>query len=86
LRLIGPGEIFGELALIDDLPRSASVVALEDTVVLTLPRSAYLDHHCCEFTGIARICYLVWEMSTHTLAQLTSLSTGKANSSMAFKR
>ena len=44
MRLMGPGEVFGELALIDDLPRSASVVALEDTVVLTLPRSAYLDH------------------------------------------
>lgn len=44
VRLLGPGEVFGELALIDDLPRSANVVAMEDTVVLTLPRSAYLDH------------------------------------------
>jgi CRP-like cAMP-binding protein len=44
VRLIGPGEVFGELAVIDDLPRSANAVAMEDTVVLTLPRSAYLDH------------------------------------------
>ena len=42
--------------------------------------------HCCEFTGIAGIRYLACETSTHTLAQLTGLSTGKANCSMAFKR
>lgn len=44
VRLMGPGEVFGELALIDDLPRSASAVAMEDTVVLTLSRRAYLYH------------------------------------------
>lgn len=44
VKLMGPGEVFGELALIDDLPRSANAVAMEDTVVLTLPRSAYLHH------------------------------------------
>jgi len=32
----GPHSYFGEMALIDDLPRSASVVAKEDTRVLTL--------------------------------------------------
>ncbi|MEW6690879.1 MAG: cyclic nucleotide-binding domain-containing protein, partial [Pseudomonadota bacterium] len=29
LSLIGPGEFFGEMGLIDDSPRSASVVAIE---------------------------------------------------------
>ena len=32
----GPHSYFGEMALIDDLPRSASVIAKEDTHVLTL--------------------------------------------------
>ena len=32
----GPRSYFGEMALIDDLPRSASVVAKEDTHVLSL--------------------------------------------------
>ena len=32
----GPHSYFGEMALIDDLPRSASVVAKEDTHILTL--------------------------------------------------
>ncbi|WP_419420843.1 cyclic nucleotide-binding domain-containing protein [Legionella sp. D16C41] len=32
----GPGEILGELAIIDNLPRSASVVALEPTEALVI--------------------------------------------------
>ena len=42
--LSGPGDIFGELALIDDLPRSASAVAMLDTVVLTLGREMFREH------------------------------------------
>jgi CRP/FNR family transcriptional regulator/CRP/FNR family cyclic AMP-dependent transcriptional regulator len=40
----GPGEIFGELAVIDGLPRSASAVAMEDTVVHTLNRDSFREH------------------------------------------
>lgn len=36
LRTLGPFSYFGEMALIDDLVRSASVVALEDTQTLSL--------------------------------------------------
>lgn len=36
-----PGEIFGELAIIDGLPRSASAVAVMDTVVHTLSRDRF---------------------------------------------
>ena len=38
-----PGEIFGELAIIDGLPRSASAVAVMDTVVHTLSRERFQD-------------------------------------------
>ncbi len=37
---IGAGGCFGELAAIDGEPRSASVMALEDTVVATLSRGS----------------------------------------------
>ena len=43
LTTLGPTGVFGELALIDGGPRSASVVAAEDTTVLTLSRAALLD-------------------------------------------
>ncbi|KTD67846.1 cyclic nucleotide-binding protein [Legionella steelei] len=33
---LGPGAILGELAIIDGLPRSASIVALEDTEALAI--------------------------------------------------
>ncbi len=40
----GRGDVFGELALIDELPRSASAVAMEDTVVYILNRERLREH------------------------------------------
>lgn len=40
---LGPHEIVGELAILDGSPRSASVVAVEPTTVLMLPRAAVLE-------------------------------------------
>ena len=37
VRLLGPGDCFGEMAILDLAPRSASVAALEDSVALKLP-------------------------------------------------
>lgn len=39
-----PGDIFGELAVIDGLPRSATAVAMEATVLLVINREAFRDH------------------------------------------
>ena len=41
--LLGPGDFFGELALLDGGPRSASVVALEAVETLTIDRGPFLD-------------------------------------------
>jgi CRP/FNR family cyclic AMP-dependent transcriptional regulator len=38
LTIIGPGEFFGEMGLIDDAPRSASVVAIEPCELLAINR------------------------------------------------
>lgn len=43
LKIAGPGEIIGERSVFDDLPREASVCALEDSIVLTIPKSALLE-------------------------------------------
>jgi CRP-like cAMP-binding protein len=41
LRRLGPGEFHGEMALLDDEPRSADAVATEQTVQLVLQRDAF---------------------------------------------
>jgi CRP/FNR family transcriptional regulator/CRP/FNR family cyclic AMP-dependent transcriptional regulator len=42
LDLYGPGEVFGELSLLDGLPRSTGAIALERTITYTLTRSDLL--------------------------------------------
>jgi CRP-like cAMP-binding protein len=42
LNVMGPGEILGEIALLDGKPRSADVVALEDTTVMVIERNTFL--------------------------------------------
>ena len=41
LAVLGPGDFFGDLALLDGGPRSASAVALEDTDTLALDRADF---------------------------------------------
>lgn len=44
LAILGPGDFFGELALLDDSPRSATAVALEATETWTLHRDKFIEY------------------------------------------
>lgn len=39
-----PGDVFGELSLLDSRPRSANVVAIDDVTVLALGRESFAGH------------------------------------------
>jgi hypothetical protein len=42
LAMIGPGEFFGEMSLLDDEPRSATVIAMEPLELVTIWRADFL--------------------------------------------
>ena len=44
VNIYGPSDVFGELSLLDGLPRSAGAVAVERTVTYTLHRDDFLRH------------------------------------------
>ena len=46
LKILGPGDFFGEMSLIDSQPRSASVAALDPSTFKVLSRQAF--EHCLE--------------------------------------
>lgn len=41
LAILGPGEFFGEMSLIDDAPRSASVITLESSEFISVGKEAF---------------------------------------------
>jgi CRP/FNR family cyclic AMP-dependent transcriptional regulator len=74
LKDIGRGEFFGELALFDDQPRSASVLATTEAVVLELDRatlSTYLEQR-------PRAAMAILKMITARLRETNALLSARA--------
>jgi CRP/FNR family transcriptional regulator, cyclic AMP receptor protein len=46
LDLLSPGNFFGEMALLDNRPRSASVIAMKSTKVIILTRADFMELVC----------------------------------------
>lgn len=69
LAVLGAGDFFGELALLEEQPRTASVVALEKTETLALHRD--------DFDQIARQHPSVFEFLAHVLGAQVRRLTGQ---------
>ena len=52
---LSPGDFAGELSLIDSQPRSASLVAGENTSVLIITRTALMDIHKKDFDAFMKV-------------------------------
>lgn len=68
LRMIGPGESFGDIAVIDGGPRSASVRAETPLRVLSLPpwqfKALLLEHPLIAYKLLVKLCVLLREAET----------------------
>lgn len=76
LARLGPGAIFGEMSIVDEKPRSASITTVCDTRLKELKRAQFLDSfkHDPDFaTSLLRV---LFERLRETGAKLTELQQG----------
>ena len=75
LSMLGPGEFFGEMALLDDQPRSATVVATEPLEVLTIFRHDFLQALAENFSMAKKILAELSRRLRHASYRIESLAT-----------
>src|SRR5262249_12477765 len=72
--IFGPGDIFGELALLTGEPRSADVVAREPSCVLLLPRDDFLAFLESHLRVAIKLLTIVSRKLQHTMHQVQDVS------------
>ena len=72
LSILGPGDSFGEMALLDNEPRSATVIAVEETELLSLHRS---DFQAIVANNVNILRALVKMLTTHLRRANQQIST-----------
>jgi hypothetical protein len=53
LRVLGPGEYFGEIGLIEELPRTATVRTLAECTIMRIPGDVFLDALMTSAAGLS---------------------------------
>jgi CRP-like cAMP-binding protein len=74
LNVIGPGEIVGEIALLDGKPRSADAVAIEDTTVIVVERRDFLPFMLRHETLVERVLGVLCDRLRRTSTALEEIA------------
>jgi CRP-like cAMP-binding protein len=74
LNVMGPGEIIGEIALLDGKPRSADVVAIEDTTVMVVERRNFLPFVMRSETMVERLLVVLCDRLRRTSIALEEIA------------
>ena len=74
LNVIGPGEIFGEIALLDGKPRSADATAVEDTVLIVVERKQFLPFLLKNETLVERLLVVLCDRLRRTSSVLEEIA------------
>jgi CRP/FNR family transcriptional regulator, cyclic AMP receptor protein len=75
LSLLGPGDFFGEMALLDDEPRSATVMATEPLELVTIWRSDFLQILAENFTIAKKVLAEISRRLRNASNRIESLAT-----------
>src|SRR6266850_192516 len=75
LSMLGPGDFFGEMALLDDEPRSATVIATEPLEVVTIWRSDFLQILSENFTIAKKVLAELSKRLRNASNRIESLAT-----------
>ncbi|HVT42783.1 MAG TPA: Crp/Fnr family transcriptional regulator [Thermoanaerobaculia bacterium] len=83
LSILGPGDFFGEMALLDNEPRSANVIAIEPLEVMTIWRSDFLQLLSENFTLTRKILAELSHRLREASNRIESLATMDVNGRLA---
>ena len=75
LSLLGPGDFFGEMALLDDEPRSATVVATENLEIVTIWRNDFLQIMASNFDLTKKVLAEISRRLRNASSRIESLAT-----------
>jgi CRP-like cAMP-binding protein len=84
LAILGPGEVVGEMGLLDGDPRSATVSAIEPTVTMEVPQNALsltVTQHPDVYGALVKVLSKRLRDTNELVAQTASTGKGVAPSS-----
>jgi CRP/FNR family transcriptional regulator, cyclic AMP receptor protein len=75
LSMLGPGDFFGEMALLDDEPRSATIVATEPVELITIWRNDFLQILADNFVMTRKVLAEISKRLRSASSRIESLAT-----------